>query len=161
MKVMLPSSMVTSHREDTREFVQRIRKDTSPGKGMVKLSLTVGEATMEVGFLETDSFAADVILGTAFIDSHVRKISSKGRRVTMTQGETAGIVDSIPTKRDGHATAKIRNHHVNKAKSSSSSVKHSWVFRQVTLKSRTKSIVLVRSDDSGIVVFGLHGSLFT
>lgn len=58
----------------------------------------------------------DGLLGTAFINSHVRKISMKRPRVTVTQGGINGILADVSRKKDGESTAKMLNKHVGQAK---------------------------------------------
>lgn len=58
----------------------------------------------------------DGLLGTEFINTHVRSISMKHGSVTVTQGGINGILDDVPNKEDVERTAKMLSQHVGKVK---------------------------------------------
>ena len=127
--------------------------------GVVRLQMTMGDATMFVGFLVADNLAVDVLFGTAFIDTHVKTISPKRRRITMTQGGTTGILDDVPGKQQRDVTAMTRDRNEGDEHDSKRPATHCRVCRKVTLKARTETPVMVRSNDSGLVVLGPHDHL--
>lgn len=127
--------------------------------GVVKLRVTMGECTMDVGLLVADNLAVDVLLGTMFIDAIVRTISPKRRSVSMTQGGITSILDDVRWREDAEAITTMQDQHGDKATSFSTAKRHCWVCRQVTLKARPEILVLLQSYDSSLVVPRPHGSL--
>ena len=73
---------------------------------VVCLAVRIRNMTFGVPFVVVDQLAVPVLLGTAFIDSHVRSIDIDAQRLQLRNGGSVAIVDakgepSSPTRRHG------------------------------------------------------------
>lgn len=61
--------------------------------GMVTAGLQIGQLREEVGFLVVSKLTTNVILGTAFIEKHIEKISSKNGLSTLSDSSRVKFVN--------------------------------------------------------------------
>ena len=77
---------------------------------VVRLAVRHCNTTFRILFVVADQFAVPVLLGTAFIDAHVRHIDIDAQKLDLCQGGSVAIVDgkrepSPPTRRQGRCSA--------------------------------------------------------
>ena len=60
---------------------------------VVRLTVRLSNTTFRILFIVTDQLAVPVLLGTAFIDTHVRCIDIESQRLELCQGSSVAIVD--------------------------------------------------------------------
>ena len=78
---------------------------------VVRLAVGLRNTTFRVPFVAADQLAVPVLLGTAFIDAHVRRIDIDAQKLDLRQGGSVAIVDgkgepSTPTRRQGRQTSR-------------------------------------------------------
>ena len=78
---------------------------------VVRLAVRLRNTTFRVPFVFADQLAVPVLLGTAFIDAHVRRIDIDARKLDRRQRGSVDIVDgkeepSPPTRRQGRQTGR-------------------------------------------------------
>lgn len=91
-------------------------------KGVVGLQDSKGSSVTFVSFMVRGSLAADVLLGTTLIDTHVKTVSKEGRRFPMTQHDTISNFVDEPIDYCHKTVATTQKKHVHEVKSSSSSI---------------------------------------
>ena len=77
----------------------------------VQLAVLLRNTTFRIPFVVADQLAVAALLGTAFIDAHVRSIDIDAHRLELRQGGSVAIVDGKgepipPTRRNGHQTSR-------------------------------------------------------
>ena len=77
---------------------------------VVRLAVRLRNTTFRIPFVVADQLAVPVLLGTAFIDTHVRSIDVEAQRLELRQGGSVAIVDekgepTPPTRRHGRQTS--------------------------------------------------------
>ena len=76
---------------------------------VVRLAVRLRNTTFRIPFVVADQLAVPVLLGTAFIDTHVRCIDIEAQRMELRHGGSVAIVDgngepTPPTRRHGRQT---------------------------------------------------------
>lgn len=139
--------MAVLNREDARVLIQLGGKSSLPGDESGTREI-IDKVTKKTNLLVTKNLVVDVLLGTAILDTNVRKMFPKRRRIMMTQGETIDILDEVPRKKDKWATVSMQIQEVHKSLPSTSPLQNCRVCSQVTLQQKTKTSVVVRSNES-------------
>ena len=69
--------------------------NTNPPKltAVVQLAVRLRNTTFGIPFVVADQLRVPVLLGTAFIDVHVRSIDIEAQRLELRQGGSVGVVD--------------------------------------------------------------------
>ena len=78
---------------------------------VVRLTVRLRNTTFRIPFVVAEQLAVPVLLGTAFIDAHVRSIDIDGQKLELHQGSSVAIVDgkgepTPPTRRHGRQTSR-------------------------------------------------------
>ena len=113
-----------------------------------QLAVRLQNTKLRIPFVVTDQLAVPVLLGTAFIDAHVRSIHIDAQRLERRQGGSVAIVDgkgepTRPTRRNGHQLfrAAVREE-------SPESIR---VARWVTIPPMSQARIRVTTAGSGLV----------
>lgn len=89
----------------------------------------MSNSTTFAGFQIDGKLAVDVLLGTAFIEKHVKIVSPTWRRISMIEDETTVILESAPKSNCAETVAKTNDHHVKKMKLTRGAMKHCRVLK--------------------------------
>ena len=78
---------------------------------VVRLAVRLRNTTFRIPFVVAEQLAVPVLLGTAFIDAHVRSIDIDGQKLELRHGGSVAIVDgngesTTPTRRHGRQTSR-------------------------------------------------------
>ena len=121
--------------------------------GMVSLHVRLGNFSTQALFLVASNLAVDAILGTAFIDKHVRGILPRERKVLLRDGPAVTLLGSKPgPEADRGATKGIPTATVsNKIR----------VAKQVLLPPMSQREVLVNTDARGLLFLQNHPKTVT
>ena len=133
-----------------------------PNSNTLKLSAVVWLAfrlrntTFRVPFVVADQLAVLVLLGTAFIDAHVRRIDIDAQKLDLHQGGSVAIVDgnrepSLPTRRQGRQTSRA-----DVCKEAPQAIR---IARWVTIPAMSRSRVRVTTAGTGLVFLEPNPSL--
>ena len=79
-------------------------KHRLPVIGLLPLTTRIGELRVRVEFLLVESMATDCILGTTFIDQHVRAIVPPSRKVVLDEAPAVAIVGETGNGKKSHST---------------------------------------------------------
>ena len=121
--------------------------------GMVKLHVRLGDFTTQAPFLVASNLAVDAILGTTFIDKHVRSILPRERRVVLRHGPPITLLGTKPgPEADRRANKGIPMATVsNKVR----------VAKQVLLPPMSQREVMVNTDARGLLFLQNHPKTVT
>ena len=78
---------------------------------VVRLAVRLRNTTFRIPFVVAEQLAVPVLLGTAFVDAHVRSIDIGGQKLELRHGGSIAIVDgnresTTPTRRHGRHTSR-------------------------------------------------------
>ena len=62
-------------------------------KGLIRMSVRLNNRLYRIPFLIATNFAADVLLGTAFLNTHIRSIRCIEKQIELANGETIPIIE--------------------------------------------------------------------
>ena len=115
---------------------------------VVRLAVRLRNTTFRVPFFVADLHAVYVLLRTAFIDAHVRRIDIDAQKLDLRQGGSVSIVDgkgepSPPTRRQGRQTSR--------AEAREEAPQAIRVDRWVTIPAMSQSLVRVTTAGKGPV----------
>lgn len=120
---------------------------------MVSLHVRLGDFSTQALFLVASNLTVDAILGSAFIDRHVRGILPRERKVLLPHGPSITLLGSKPgPEADRRATQRIPTAKVwNKTR----------VAKQVLLSPMSQGEVLVNTDTRGLLFLQNHPKTLT
>lgn len=134
--------------------------------GQVTLAICLGDTLINVPFLVCDTLQAEALLGTEFIDAHVRNICCEDKFVELKTGTEVPILrTSQASPPDADATANRRknkkNGHTNQkfetqGASSSNKIR---VARSKLLQPHTQTWVTVQTERKGAIIIEPRSSL--
>ena len=122
-------------------------------QGIIPLYITIGRCRVKAMFFVCDGLNTDVILGTEFLDRHVKAILPIEGQLVMKDDSSAPLLRNQP-----HVGASDQNNPPNTGKIHSPKVR---CTKSVRLLPETQTWVEVRMAGSGDVIFQQHPPLFT
>lgn len=151
----IAKSAIPAGSEDTVSPPPNIRVKGANGsplgiEGQVSLAVRVGTAVIKVPFLVCDSLPVDALLGTEFIDRHVRDIHVEDRSIELKDGTEVPILRSTfgqpPTDQPVPA---LQTDKKTKARPTSNKIR---VAKQVLLQPHSQTWVSAVSQRKGSVI---------
>lgn len=125
-------------------------------KGIVTLTVRLGDFTVRQPFVVTEQLGADAILGTTFIDAHVDTIYIRKRCIQLEDGSVVRI-----EKRRAAAPAHSRTSETPKVVRPPPKPMLLKVTQRVTLPARSETVVSVRCGLKGDILMGTHDKLYS
>ena len=133
-------------------------RQSLPVHGTILLTLRIGQLQMRVAFLVVSRLAADMILGTTFIDRHVRAILPSARKIALKGAPSVPIIGETKKKGTPPPTAaEPQVDRPNTTRTPASTVSRKIrLARRVTVPPMSQTQVEVQSDIGGLSFLQNH-----
>ena len=125
-------------------------------RGIVTLTVKVGNNVARQPFIVVDRLGADAILGTQYIDDHIEHLWIRRRLVVFPNGETVPIQKQLGNQRPVEDTLPRRETYVQDERPPPKL----RIAKQVVIQPGTETAVLVQMDAQGEMVLESWGRLY-